>query len=126
MRADDRRHMDANLLEHAGLQSRTAVGQEDVRAVAKTLGQIRLKRAKDVEVNLQGVAGIHVLVVASLPAEGLPGQGHQPGGVDATVCKHAAMLVGKVLAHGSNETRSQKEACRIGEIRRRATQRVSH
>src|SRR2546423_1598257 len=67
----------AGLAEYLGLEGRTAVGQEDVRAGAERLGQHRVEVAEDVEVDLQSIAGVHVLVVAALPAEGLAGQRRQ-------------------------------------------------
>ena len=59
-----------------------AVGQEDVGAVAEALGQHRVEGAEDVEMDFKRVAGVHVLVIAALPAESLARLGYQARRVD--------------------------------------------
>ena len=56
-----------------GHRAQVAVGQEHVRAVAEMPGQDRIELAEDVEVHLKCVAGVHVLVIAALPAKSLAG-----------------------------------------------------
>ena len=98
MSASDKARL-ADLVEHARLRDRAAVGQEDVRAVPEGFRQHRLEGPQDVQVDLQGVARVHVLVIAALPAKGLARLRDQAGGVDAAARQQAAVLVGEVFAH---------------------------
>ena len=79
------------------------------------------------QVHLERITGVHVLVVAALPAKGLAaGLSGEPGRVDVPAGEELAMLVGKILADNADQPRPREEAGGIGKVRGRPAQRLVH
>src|SRR5262249_44778267 len=95
-------------------------------AVAVRLRQSRIERPEHVEMHFERIAGIHVLMVATFPAERLAWKGGQSTDVDAAVDKYGSVIVGKVGADDSDQPGRLEETGRISEIGRRTTQSIIH
>ena len=72
---------------------------------------------------LEGVAVVHVFVVAAMPTEGLGSLAlFQPIGADIELLELLMEVVGKIVADGCHEADLGKERRARGEINRRAAQ----
>ncbi len=113
------------LVQHAHLQLRRAVGQEEDFALPVALGQHGIELFHDVELQIEGLAVVHVFQVAAAPAEGLAaGHDLQPRGVDVAGLEQCGVGGGPILADHPGQPHRSEVAGGVGEEDGRSAQHV--
>ena len=109
--------------EHLRLDRRDAVGKEDESGVLERLGHDRVELAEHVKLNVEGLSVVHVLEVATGPAEGLaivlP---HEPGRIDTAALEPLGVLLWEVATNHPDEANRGEVARGVRKVRRRSTQ----
>ncbi len=113
------------LVEHAHLQLRRGVGEEEKFAAAIRLRQCRIELRHHVQLQVERLAVVHVFQVSPPPTERLSaGDNLQSGGVDVPFAEQFAVFLRPILADGAGEPHGGEVTGGVGEEDGRAAQQV--
>jgi hypothetical protein len=102
----------AELVEHALLERRIDVAEEDVRRRSDRVAHARREAGEHAEVERDRVALVHVLVIAAVPAERLAAPLLEPRAVDAAAHEVVARRTGEVVADRRDEVTGRRSSPR--------------
>src|SRR6266850_6146646 len=115
-----------HLTEHVELELGVDVRQEQIGHPPQPVGEHRPELGEDVELRLEGLRLVQVVSVLAGPAQGAALGSLEPGDVHAAVLEEPQMRLREVLADGRDQVHRSEEARRVGEVGRRATERLVH
>ena len=110
------------LVQHPSLETGVDVGEKDKGGVPITSGQDRREVRKDVELQVEGIADVHIFMVPAGPAKGPPFSHLQSFEINIAGGQKGPFVSRKVRTDHRDQLDPSKITCRYGKVRGRSSQ----